>query len=63
MARPSPDGVLSIVEPGDYVLSGTFSGRIEVEVDKEENEKVRLVFDGVALETQTPPRGLLPPGR
>ena len=49
------DGVLSIVEPGDYVLSGTFSGRIEVEVDKEENEKVRLVFDGVALETQTLP--------
>ncbi len=39
--------VFTISEEGDYVLSGTLNGRIEVEVQEE--KKVRLILNGVSI--------------
>ena len=45
-------GVFTVSQKGDYLLSGTLSGQIVVEVPKE--EKVRLILNGVTI---TSPRG------
>ena len=46
------NGVFTISQKGDYLLSGTLSGQIVIEVPEE--EKVRLILNGVTI---TSPRG------
>ena len=44
------DGLVSITAGGDYLLTGSFSGSVVVDV--EESEKVQFILSGVAIESE-----------
>ena len=44
------DGLVSITAGGDYLLTGSFSGSVMVDV--EESEKVQLILSGAAIESE-----------
>ena len=44
------DGLVSITAGGDYLLTGSFSGSVVVDV--EESEKVQLILSGAAIESE-----------
>ncbi|MBQ8159597.1 MAG: carbohydrate-binding domain-containing protein [Clostridia bacterium] len=47
------DGIITITEEGTYLLAGSFQGRIEIRAD--EKAKVRLILQGVTIESPEGP--------